>query len=394
MTEISSFSSDGYSTCSDRSLPQVLIKEKINSESPSPKYSPEKERQEINSIIAIGEPIVDITSYIEPSLVEKYGLKIGDSIFADETSTDRNLEVFKELESMATVNYVPGGSVQNTTRVLSWCLRMENKKNIFTVSMLGSIGDDGYKNRILNALEDIGVNPLLQIIQGDKTSRCGVGIYQKEKCFVTQLRASKRLSEDYIKENMDKIMNHQAIIIEGYLLKSKFDICENLCENFSKAKKLVVLTLSATFIIQCFNSNLMQIANKADIIAGNMAEAKELSGNKGETPKEIFTNCFKKFRPKENRLLIITDGPNGAFCAKYDYKEDKLEFLIQQFANNIKDEDIQDFNGAGDAFLGGFLSEYMKGNSILDCLRNGVDAATVILRNVGCTFPKKLNLLY
>ena len=394
MTEISSFS-DGYSTSSDRSLPVVSNKDQINSVSPSRRYPPEKERQEINSIIAIGDPIEDITSYIEPSLIEKYGLKIGDSIFADETSTDRNLEVFKELESMATVNYVPGGSVQNTMRVLSWCLGMEhNQKNKFTISMLGSIGDDEYKNRILTALEDIGVNPLLEIIKGDKTSRCGVAIYQKEKCFVTQLRASKRLSEEYIQQNMDKIMNHEAIIIEGYLLKSKFDICEKLCENFVKAKKLVVLTLSAPFIIQFFNSNLMAIANRADIIAGNMAEAKELAGNKGETLKEIFTNIFKKLRPKENRLLVITDGPNGAFCAKYDYKNDRLDSLIQQFAYNLKDEEIQDFNGAGDAFLRGFMSEYMKGNSVLDCLKNGIEAATVILRNVGCTFPKKLNLLY
>ena len=389
---LSSFSTDDYSTCSDLS---VSSSDKIVSVSPFLNYSPEQERVEIFSVIGMGDPIIDITSHIKPSLIEKYGLKIGDSIFADETSTDKNIEVFKVLENMETVNYVPGGSVQNSMRVLSWCLGMQSKKRgKFRVSMLGSVGDDTYKNKILNALRDIGVNPILQILKGDKTSRCGVAIYQKEKLFVTQLMASKRLSEEYIEENLDKIMNHQILVIEGYLLKNKFDICEKLCDNFSRTKKLVVLTLSATFIIKYFNDNLMAIANKADIIAGNMEEAKEFAEHQRETPEEIFKNIFKKLRPKNNRLLLVTDGPNGAYCVNYDYKNDRIEYIFQYFANKLKDEEIQDFNGAGDAFLGGFLSEYMKGNSILDCLKIGIETSTVILRNVGCTFPKKLNFFY
>ena len=65
---------------------------------------------------------------------------------------------------------------------------------------------------------------------------------------------------------------------------------------------------------------------------------------------------------------------------------------IHYFARKIKDEEIQDLNGAGDAFLGGFLSEYMKGSSIDDSCKNGINASYVILKNVGCTFPKKCNL--
>jgi hypothetical protein len=36
----------------------------------------------------------------------------------------------------------------------------------------------------------------------------------------------------------------------------------------------------------------------------------------------------------------------------------------------------------------------MKGNSIEDCCHVGIDAATEIIKNVGCTFPKSKNLLY
>jgi hypothetical protein len=43
------------------------------------------------------------------------------------------------------------------------------------------------------------VNPFFEILEEDKTSRCGVGIYKKERFFVTQSGASsKRLSEKTI----------------------------------------------------------------------------------------------------------------------------------------------------------------------------------------------------
>ena len=61
----------------------------------------------------------------------------------------------------------------------------------------------------------------------------------------------------------------------------------------------------------------------------------------------------------------------------------------------IKNDEIVDLNGAGDAFLGGFLAMYLKvntGNRLFSCCKAGNDAASVILRNVGCTYPKNLKL--
>ena len=286
---------------------------------------------------------------------------------------------------------VEGKALRNPTSftVINKLLAINEFRKEYNLKVYNYYSDEN----IINALKDNGVNSMLQIIKGDKTSRCGVGIYKKEKLFVTQIRASKRLSGEYIEENLERILAHQILIIEGYLMKNKFDVCEKLCEYFSNRKKMIILTLSASFIPKYYNENLIKIANKSDIIAGSMEEAKELAGNEGKTPDEIFANIFKKLTPKDNRLLVITDGANGAFCAKYDYHNDKMEYIVQTFANTLKDEEIQDLNGAGDAFLGGFLSEFMKGYSICDCLKNGIEAASVILKNVGCTFPKNQNFL-
>lgn len=353
-----------------------------------------QERSEINSLIALAEPIMDITSEIDSEFIQKYDLKWGDTILVPENSDEKITKIYEDLESMPNVKYVPGGSAQNTIRVLAWCLNMEfYERSNYKVSMIGSIGDDIYKNKIENALKDLGVNPIFEVLEGDKTSRCGVGIYNKEKLFATQLMASKRLSEKFVKEHLNEILEHKALFIEGYMVSNKFNICKMLAECFKKENKLIILSLSACFIIKFYLDKIIELGNDADIITGNMEEAIELAGTKKEKREEIFKIIFEKMKPKENRLIVITDGPSGAYWGKYNYNEQRMEFIIRYFAYKLKEEEIQDLNGSGDAFFGGFLSRYMKGYSVHDCCKIGIKAATVILKNVGCTFPKNLNII-
>lgn len=55
----------------------------------------------------------------------------------------------------------------------------------------------------------------------------------------------------------------------------------------------------------------------------------------------------------------------------------------------IPKEKIVDTNGAGDAFVGGFVAWLIKGKSVEDCVRAGNYAAGVVICNEGCTFPPK-----
>jgi adenosine kinase len=42
---------------------------------------------------------------------------------------------------------------------------------------------------------------------------------------------------------------------------------------------------------------------------------------------------------------------------------------------------------AGDAFVGGFLSQLVCGKSIEECVRAGNYAANIVIQRSGCTFP-------
>ena len=338
----------------------------------------------INSIIAIGNPIVDISAEIDKDSIQKYRLRWGETIFADKS----NVGFFDELENKPRVTYIPGGSIQNSLRVCSWCLNMEPKnQGKFKISMLGAVGDDKYKGKILNALTDAGVKPLLQSIPNMNTSRCGVGIYKKERCLLPEIRASNCLTEEFVNEHRNEIFDNDALLIEGYFLQEKFEICKYLCNEFRKEDKLVILTLSATFMVQFHYEKIFEIAQNADMIISNYDEIEVFAGTKGESQRVTFEKAHKKLPPRE-RLLVVTAGSNGVFLSKFNYKRGQLDFILQSFPVLLKPEEIVDLNGAGDAFFGGFLSQYMKGSSLYSCCRAGNDASHHILKNIGCTFQK------
>ena len=74
---------------------------------------------------------------------------------------------------------------------------------------------------------------------------------------------------------------------------------------------------------------------------------------------------------------------------KYNYLEKHLEFILTSIPQQIKMEEIVDEIGFEDAFFGGFLSEYMKGNSLYLCLKKGNEMANIVLKNPGCSFERK-----
>ena len=338
----------------------------------------------LHSIIAIGNPIVDISAEVDKESIQKYRLRWGETVFADQS----NVGFFDELESKPQVTYIPGGSIQNTLRVASWCLNMEPRnQGKYSITMLGATGNDGYKEKIMNALRSSGVKPLLQSIPNMSTSRCGVGIYKKERCLLPEIRASNCLTEEYVAEHEKEIYMNDGLLIEGYFLQEKFDICKKLCKEFRNENKFIIIALSAVFMVQAHYDKILEMANFSDMIVGNIEELEAFAGVKAESYKDIFEKCFKKLTPRD-RLFVITDGSKGVLVSKYDYKKGKVDFILQSFPTVMKTEEIVDLNGAGDAFLGGFLSQFMKGSSLYSCCRAGNDAAYVILKNVGCTFPK------
>ena len=204
-----------------------------------------------------------------------------------------------------------------------------------------------------------------------------------------EIRASNRLSMEFVQKNLDSISEASMLFIEGYFVIEKYDIIQFLTEHFTKLNKKIAFTLSAVFMVDSFPDKMIEISNQSHLIFCNNEEAQAFAKNTTDDWEEISAQIHKKLKPL-NRLLIITCGKDPVIISKYDYEQDKLDFMLKSYVFPIKEEEIVDTNGCGDSFVGGFLSQYIQGASLEKCARAGNWASSVIIRNVGCTYPDNL----
>ena len=84
---------------------------------------------------------------------------------------------------------------------------------------------------------------------------------------------------------------------------------------------------------------------------------------------------------KRKRTVVITQGHLPVIVATGD---EVRTFEIQK----IESEKIIDTNGAGDAFCGGFIAQYVKNEPLEKCVDCGIWASGLVIQRSGCTFPE------
>jgi len=86
---------------------------------------------------------------------------------------------------------------------------------------------------------------------------------------------------------------------------------------------------------------------------------------------------------------VITSGPEMAYCAEYDFTQEKITFCEGSSPNLVDESEIIDTNGAGDAFAGGFLSRFVRKEPLSECMAAGHWAAAIIIQTRGCQIPSE-----
>ena len=205
------------------------------------------------SLIAIGLINIDVIAEVSKELLIKYNYDFENNYFKE-----KNTSYIDELEKNPKVLLAPGGSLQNSLRVTKWILNMnpETKEN-YKVSLIGLIGDEERKNIILNELNDLGINQIFEIKKNSKCSRCGVGIYNNERHL--QGENNTCVSEEFIEKNLSKILEHDIIIFESFMIGRSYNIYKKLINEFNKKNSLIGIALGANFIISNFYDKIIDI---------------------------------------------------------------------------------------------------------------------------------------
>lgn len=86
--------------------------------------------------------------------------------------------------------------------------------------------------------------------------------------------------------------------------------------------------------------------------------------------------------------MVITQGSEDVLVAFTGQPSEFRRYPVHK----LSEEQIVDTNGAGDAFVGGFLAYTALGMPLNSCIQAGIFAACEIIQMSGCTFPNENKL--
>ena len=353
----------------------------MGDETQAKKSKMEKDDLSEGILYGMGNPLLDISADVPSSYLDQYGLKPNDAILAE----PNHLPIYKELiEKYQPVQYIAGGATQNSIRVAQWMLQRRH-----ATSYIGCIGKDEFGVQLRQQANKDGVCVQYLETTEHPTGTCACLITEKVRSLVANLGAANHYKKDHLMqpENWHLVEKAGFAYIGGFFLTVSLDSILEVGKHCAETNKYYMMNLSAPFIPLAFKDPLMEAMPYIDILFGNEAEADALSKSLslGVTDiKEIALAVakFPKVNQSRQRIVIFTQGPNPILLCK-DGKVTEFEII------KITEEEIVDTNGAGDAWVGGFLSQLVQGKSIEECIRGGNYAANVVIKRSGCTYPEK-----
>jgi len=333
------------------------------------------------ALLGMGNPLLDISAEVEPALLEKYGLKAGDAILAE----DKHQPLFGELVKNPKVQYIAGGATQNTIRVAQWMLQQPG-----ATAYMGCIGKDENGEKLSKACATDGVNALYMVDAATPTGTCATMITGIERTLCTNLSAANNYKVDHCKEaaNWKVVQGAKIVYSAGFFATVSPDAMKAAATEKAKDGGIYCLNLSAPFLMQVppFKAVFNDTIPLCDFLFGNETEAltwAEVEGWESTDIKFIATRLSLIPSAKgTKRTVVITQGADPTIvCVNGQVTEHAITMLPK--------EKLVDTNGAGDSYVGGFLAGMVKGLPAAECCKAGAYAASVIVQHSGCTFPAK-----
>ncbi|XP_071494229.1 uncharacterized protein [Diadema antillarum] len=328
-------------------------------------------------IAGFGIPLLDFIAEVDEGFLARYHLDSNNSTQA----TEDQLGLYAELVKYPGVQIVPGGAVPNALRIAQWLLGIPK----VTISF-GCIGDDDFGRILTTRSESEGVHVQYQVHPTVGTGSCAVLITGQNRCLCAHFAAAKQLSQEFIEnpESVKLIQSASCLYVVGYFIHTYPEIARHLASIAERDGKTLVVNLSAAYVCQQSTDLMLEMIEHADIIFGNKMELQALVGALGweecdsHAAMQKLSSIPSKSSPCKGRHIIITHGPQPTvWCQGNEMKA----YEVPQ----VEEKKIVDTCGAGDAFVGGFLSQLVKKKGIEDCIRCGHYAAIQSIQQRGMT---------
>ncbi|GAB4833635.1 Adenylate kinase 2 [Ancistrocladus abbreviatus] len=331
-------------------------------------------------LLGMGNPLLDISAVVDEDFMKKYDIKPNNAILAEE----KHLPMYEEMAAKYRVEYIAGGATQNSIRVAQWMLQKPG-----ATGYIGCIGKDKFGEEMKHNAKLAGVNAHYYEDESAPTGTCAVCVVGGERSLVANLSAANCYKSDHLKrpENWVLVEKAKYLYIAGFFLTVSPDSIQLVAEHAAANNKYFMMNLSAPFICEFFKDAQEKALPYMDFVFGNETEARTFSkvhGWETDNVEEIAVKIsqWPKASGAHKRITVITQGADPVVVAE-DGKVKKFPVIL------LPKEKLVDTNGAGDAFVGGFLSQLVQEKPIEECVRAGNYAANVIIQRSGCTYPEK-----
>ena len=257
---------------------------------------------------------------------------------------------------------VPGGAPMNVAISL--------KKLGSDVFILSSCGKDKHGENLLEYLRENGLSS--QFIQQNNYPTGLVNVHLSE-----QKDASYEIvfpsAWDYIEQV--KTLPEFNVLVYGRLScrnKTSFETLTGLLD--TRALKVFDVNFRPPFVDQ---DSVEQLLRKSDLVKMNHEELFQLSAWNGFDSTDLELAADLVFKNYSLKLLCVTRGAEGAFLKTADEKFYQNGFVV----------DTTDTVGAGDAFLAGFIHQYMDDKPLNDALKFACQLGAWVASQKGANPP-------
>jgi len=316
-------------------------------------------------------------------MLEKYGLKPNDMCLAEE----KHMPLFKDIVALPTVRYIAGGATQNSIRVAQWMLQCPRM-----TSFMGCVGDDDFAAKMRAACEYDGVRALYMVDPKVPTGCCAVLIHGEGRTMCTVLNCANNYEAEHLRqpEHWKLIEEARIVYSAGFFISASPESIELTSKEMARTGGFYCLNLAAPFLMHVprLKAVFVQTMPYVDILFGNESEAQAWAESEGwETTDIAFIALRISLIPsakERKRIVVFTQGHKCTVVAVGG------DVSFHDIVPVPKDK-LVDTNGAGDAYVGGFLAAFSKGLDVAACCHAGAYAASIIVQQSGCTFPERPN---
>jgi len=283
------------------------------------------------------------------------------------------------------VSYVPGGSALNTMRVAQW---FYGPKQSF--GYLGAIGQDKNGDILQSEAAKSGLRCVFCVDDTAPTGKCACLITANgERSLVAHLAAANLFKRSHVTEPEPKrlIENARVIYVTGFFLTHSPDTALDVARVAASRNITFAMNISAPFLVQVpdFKKRVLALREYADFVFCNHHEAEALGEAMGWGSDLQVIAAKTAALPKANgaraRRVVFTHGGEPAIMVGGD--DAVSVFPVIPLAKG----ELVDENGAGDAYVGGFLAGLAAGWSLPHCFAAASYCAWVVVQRIGCTLP-------